>query len=100
MQSQSENKTGPILATINCQFRKPLFYPGKVAVYSKVDEIKNTSFRIHHEIYNDKNEIAAVAQDIIVFFDFCKNSKLTIPDDLRGKIEKLENVKRNHALTE
>jgi acyl-CoA thioester hydrolase len=61
MQSQSENKTGPILANINCQFRKPLFYPGKVTVYSKVDEIKNTSFRIHHAIYDDHNEIAAVA---------------------------------------
>ena len=98
MQSQAEHKTGPILATINCQFRKPLFYPGKVTVFSRVDEIKNTSFSIHHEIYDEKNEVAAVAQDIIVFFDFRKNTKLTIPDDLRGRIEELENARRIRLL--
>jgi len=100
MQSQAENKTGPIIANINCQFRKPLFYPGKVAVYSRVDEIKNTSFRIHHAIYDDNDEIAAVAQDILVFFDFNTNKKLMIPDDLREKLEKMKNTTRNHTLIE
>ncbi len=97
MQPQSENKIGPILASISCQFRRPLFYPGLVTVYSKVEDIKNTSFRIRYGIYNDKNEIAAEAHDIIVFFDFCKNTKLTIPDDLREKIAELENRKCDHA---
>jgi acyl-CoA thioester hydrolase len=95
MQLQSETKTGPILASTSCQFRKPLFYPGQVTVYSKVDYIKNTSFRIQHGIYNDKNEISAEAQDIIVFFDFIKNTKLTIPNEIREKIETLENRKFN-----
>jgi acyl-CoA thioester hydrolase len=100
MKSQSENKTGPILANINCQFRKPLFYPGKVALYSGVDEIKNTSFRIHHAIYNDNNEIAAVAQDIMVYFDYRTNAKLLLPDDVREKIESMKCAKGNHALIE
>jgi len=95
MQSQAETKIGPILASTSCQFRKPLFYPGKVTVYSTVDLIKNTSFRIQHGIYNDQNEIISDAQDIIVFFDFCNNTKLAIPDELRGKIEKLEKKKFN-----
>jgi acyl-CoA thioester hydrolase len=93
MQSQSEHKIGPILASTNCQFRKPLFYPGHVTVHSGVDNIKNTSFRIQHGIHNDKNEIIAEAQDIIVLFDFCKKTKLTIPGDLRKRIDKLENAK-------
>jgi len=87
MQLQTESKVGPILASTNCQFRKPLFYPGQVTIYSKVDLIKNTSFRIQHEIYNDKNEISAEAQDVIVFFDFIKNAKLFIPDEIRRKIQ-------------
>ncbi len=86
MQSQMEQKTGPILASISCRFRKPLFYPGRVSVYSKVDEIKNTSFRIQYEIYDEQNEIAAEAQDIIVLYDFVKGTKLAIPDDLRKKL--------------
>jgi acyl-CoA thioester hydrolase len=86
MKSQSEVGVGPILASINCQFRKPLFYPGLVTVYSKVDEIKNTSFRIQYEIYNDKKEIAAEAKDIIVLFDFSRQAKISISGNLRKKL--------------
>jgi acyl-CoA thioester hydrolase len=86
MQSQAEQGVGPILASIACQFRKPLFYPGRVTVYSRVDEIKNTSFKIQYEIYSEKNEIAAEAKDIIVLFDFNKQTKLPISEDLRKKL--------------
>ena len=72
MQSQAETKIGPILASTSCQFRKPLFYPGKVIVFSKVDIIKNTSFRFQHDIMNDREKIIAEAQDIIVLYDFNK----------------------------
>jgi acyl-CoA thioester hydrolase len=89
MQSQAEAKIGPILASTSCQFCKPLFYPGQVTVHSTVDEINNSSFRIRHAIFNNGNEIAAEAQDIIVLFDFRKQNKLTIPNSLRERIEKL-----------
>ena len=73
MQLQSEAGIGPILASTTCQFRKPLFYPGQVMIYSKVDMIKKTSFIMQHEIMNDKNEIIAEARDILVFYDFNEN---------------------------
>jgi len=95
MQLQSEKNIGPILASIHTQFRKPLFYPGQVTVYSGVDYIKTSSFKIHHEIYNDNNELAAEAQDIIVFYDFNRNHKLSIPEELRKKIELLEDKNFN-----
>jgi acyl-CoA thioester hydrolase len=90
MQLHSETKIGPILASTTCQFRKPLFYPGQVTIYSKVDFIKNTSFEIKHVLYNEKNEISAEAQDVIVFFDFKNNIKLIIPNEIREKIKTLE----------
>jgi len=90
MQLQSEAKNGPILASTTCQFRKPLFYPGQVTIYSKIDFIKNTSFGIKHIIYNEQNEISAEAQDIIVFFDFNNNTKIIIPNEIRERIETLE----------
>jgi len=69
-----------------------------VTVRSKVDGVKNTSFRIKYGIYNDRNEISAEAEDIIVFFDFRKNTKLAIPDGLREKLENLERIKDGFAL--
>ncbi len=89
MQSQAQEKVGPILAATSCQFRKPLFYPGKVTVCSRAEEIKNTSFRIRHTVRNDKSETVAEAEDILVLFDFRKQAKLAIPNALREKIRKL-----------
>lgn len=77
MQLQAEKKKGPILASMNSQFRKPLFFPGDVIIFSKVEWIKNSSFSLKHEVVNGNNEIAAEVQDVIVFYDFIKNIKLT-----------------------
>ncbi len=89
-QLHAEQNVGAILASIHTQFLKPLFYPGKVTIFSRLDYIKTSSFKIHYEIYNDKNELAAEAQDILVLYDFDKKHKLAIPLDLRKKFEDIE----------
>src|SRR5512140_571686 len=86
MQSQAEEKIGPILASISCQFRRPLFYPGDVTVRSKVDNVGNTSFRIRYGVYDGRCECAAEAHDIIVLFDFRAGTKMPLPDTLRNAI--------------
>ena len=87
MKMQAEQKKGPILASISCQFKKPLFYPGKVNVCTKVNVIKNTSFELVHDIYDENNGLIAQAHDIIVFYDFHNDSKLVIPQELRDLLE-------------
>ncbi|MCC6584309.1 MAG: acyl-CoA thioesterase [Chitinophagales bacterium] len=86
MQSQYADKIGPILATTKCQFIKPLSYPGQVIIFTSVEQIKNTSFHIRYEIMNDEKEIITEAQDVVVLYDYNKNTKLTIPEDIRKKI--------------
>lgn len=93
MQMQAEERTGPILGSLNCRFRKPLFYPGEVTVYSRVSLVKNTSFIIEHAILNDKDELAAEAEDVIVFFDFDSNAKLPLPQEIRHKIGVVKTAK-------
>lgn len=82
MQMQAELKKGPILASTSCQFRKPLFYPGMVMVYSKVESIKKTSFQLRHLIKNDENEVVSEALDVIVFYNFNTNIKEILPSEL------------------
>ena len=91
MQLQLTDKKGPILASSSTQFKKQLFYPGNITVYSTVSAIKNTSFTLQHCIYDDSGELATEVTDIIVFFDFTANTKLKIPDALKAKIHSLEN---------
>lgn len=86
-------KIGPLLASTTCHFRKPLYYPGNITVQARIDFIKNSSMGIQHRILNDKNEIAAEAQDVIVLYDYGKNEKVIIPQELRDIIGKLEKRK-------
>ena len=90
MQMQATIKIGPILASTTCQFRKPLFYPGQVTIYTNVDNVKNSSFHVQYQIMNNKKELVAEAQDIIVFYDFNLNAKLSIPNEIKEKIAELE----------
>jgi|SRR6185312_4742144 len=93
MRNFNKTKIGPILVSTTCQFKKPLFFPGNITIQARVDFIKNTSIGIQHRILNDKKELAAEAQDVIVLYDFNSNEKVVIPQEIRKTIEDLEKRK-------
>ncbi len=84
----------PIMASVSGQFRKQIFYPGKVRVLSRVTELKTTSIHMKHYVIDDADEVAAEGLDVLVMFDFKKNAKHPIPEELRKKIEAVEAERR------
>ena len=86
---QKEN-IGPTLGNTQCKFIKPLFYPGNIVVHSYIKEIKNTSFVIQHIITNDNNEIAAKAEDVIVVYNYSKETKVAIPSRIIQQLKLLK----------
>ncbi|MGZ4043445.1 MAG: acyl-CoA thioesterase [Bacteroidia bacterium] len=78
------------VAATNCQFKKPLYYPGEIMVKTKVAWVKNSSLQLDHVIVNHKNEIAAGASDVIVIFDYAANTKINVPESVREKIAGVE----------
>lgn len=89
-QSHRETNIGPLLASCKCDFKKPLFYPGQVQIRSSVNFIKTTSFGIQHQLLNEKGDLAAEANDVLVMYDFNKNKKIPITASLIKEIEKME----------
>lgn len=87
---QAGTGIGPVMASTSCQFKQQLFYPGKVAVHSKVEQIKNTSFQMRHAVFNEAHELVAEGHDVVVMYDFSRNSKQAIPEVYRRRIEALE----------
>ncbi len=83
----TNSRSGAILLSTSCQFIKPLHYPGNIIVETSVEFIKTSSFGICHKIYNDQNEVAAEAHDVLVMFDYTKNEKVPIPEDFRKAVE-------------
>jgi acyl-CoA thioester hydrolase len=79
-------KTGPIEAATEIQFRKQLHFPGDVTVCTTVREVKNTSIVLEHKIYDDAEELAVSAMEVIVYFDFVNQTKIPLTDEIRNNI--------------
>jgi acyl-CoA thioester hydrolase len=90
-QYHKQTNIGPMLASCQCDFKQPLFFPGSITIQSSVGFIKTTSFGITHQIFDHNKQLAAEANDILVLFDFTKNEKQVISAELRATIEQLEN---------
>src|ERR1700677_4772885 len=70
-----KDKTGLMLVSPGCKFRKPLFYPDNIVMEVRLEFIKTTSIGLHHRILNGKGELSAEAHDVIVLFNFDTNEK-------------------------
>ncbi|WP_103865244.1 thioesterase family protein [Aquimarina sp. I32.4] len=79
----AETKKGPMLVSTHCDFKNPLFFPGNVLIQTKVAFIKNSSFGLYHELYNDEGVLCAEGHDVAVCFDFNTNATFVITDELR-----------------
>jgi acyl-CoA thioester hydrolase len=88
-----QTNVGPMLASCQCHFKAPLFYPSTIQIVTQCHTIGNTSFGFTHRIFNEQEQLAAEAQDVMVMFDFNKNLKVPFPEELRRKIEALEGNK-------
>ncbi len=86
----AEEKQGPILASVNCNFIQPLFYPGNILIKAQIEFMKTTSFGLHHQIFNNKQELAAEAHDVMVFYDFNKNEKMEIPTEIKKQMSQMK----------
>ena len=81
---------GPMLAATHCDFRKPLHYPGHITIKASITEMRHTSFRIAHRIFDSEGALAAEGHDVIVLFNYRKGLKEAIPQTLRTIVEALE----------
>ena len=87
MKFHEETGIGPVLASMNCQFRKQLFYPGKVTIRSLIDHLKTTSFQMRHVVLDGQGDCVAETTDVLVMFDYRRNEKQPIPEAFRRRLE-------------
>ncbi|MFC5048019.1 acyl-CoA thioesterase [Aquimarina hainanensis] len=85
-----ETKKGPMLVSTHCDFKHPLFFPGNVLIKSKVAFVKNSSFGLYHELYNDDGVLCAEGHDVAVCFDFNIDKTFRIPDALRALMKEYQ----------
>lgn len=81
---------GPILARIECNYRKPITYPDTVHVGAKVTRIGNSSFEMEHAIYTDALGLVADASSTLVVVDYDTGRSTPVPEAVRSAIRELE----------
>ncbi len=82
---------GPILATTQCRFRKPLTYPDRIRVGATVNDLQEDRFTMLYCIESVAlGTIAADGEALIVAFDYSENRKTALPDSVRRAILELE----------
>lgn len=78
-----------ILARLECDFKKPIFYGQKVKVGSRVIELKNSSLRLENRVEAD-GEVAAISYGVVVHYDYAAARSRPISSEMRAKIEMFE----------
>ncbi len=82
---------GPILASIQCDYKLPLNYPDTVHVGARVTRIGNSSLRMEHLIVSHKrDELAALVESTLVMLDYSTGRSSPVSAEIRAKIAELE----------
>ena len=82
---------GPILASLHCDYKRPLNFPDTVHVGARVIRIGTSSIRMDHVIVSHKHdEVAAVVDSTIVMLDYSIGRASPVSPEIRAKIAEIE----------
>jgi acyl-CoA thioester hydrolase len=90
-ETMRQERVGPILASVACDYRRQLTYPDTVHVASRVVRLGRTSFAMEQVVVsNALRAVAAEGRSTVVVFDYAAGAPTPIPDDLRRSIESFQ----------
>ena len=90
-ESMETKKIGPIVASTQARFRKPVKFPDRISIAARIISIEMDRVTFEHRIISG-NEIAADGQAVVVNYDYANGKKAALGDDLRDAIQKLEST--------
>ncbi len=85
-----------VVASSQCQYLKPVFYPDVLHIGARVEEMRNSAIRMHYVLFSQQQQqIVADGEAVIVFVDKVAMKKALIPQQLRKIIIDLEATVHN-----
>jgi len=82
---------GPILAAIDCNYRRQIKYPDQVAIGTRVVRVGRSSMLLEQIIWSQAQQaVAADGQSTVVAFDYALNKPRPVPDKIRAEIAAIE----------
>jgi acyl-CoA thioester hydrolase len=88
---EKQTGIGPILASTQARFRKPLTYPDTVWAAARVPILAEDRFTMEYLLVSHRlNAVAADGQGVIVTYHYVEGKKVAMPAEIRRRIEALE----------
>ncbi|MBY0514803.1 MAG: acyl-CoA thioesterase [Gemmataceae bacterium] len=89
--SREEIGVGPIVASTQARYRKPLSYPDHLLVGARLLDVADDRFTLEHRVVSRAwGAVATDGQVVVVSFDYRANRKAPIPDAVRRAMAELE----------
>jgi acyl-CoA thioester hydrolase len=93
-ESGDRRKIAPILAAINCNYRRQLKYPDTVHVGARIIRIGRSSLTMEHRLISETwRAVVADGDSTLVAFDYSTQKSVPVPEAVRARIEQLEGKK-------
>ncbi len=87
----SGESVGPILASIDCHYRRPVVFPDTVRIGARVRELGRSSMVLYHAVYSfEQQRIVADGRSHVVLFDYQRQRPTRITDETRDRMEQFE----------
>ncbi len=91
LETMNTTGIGPILASARCDFKRPLTYPDKIFVGTRVSEMGADRFVMQFRIVSQKmQKTVAEGDGLIVSYNYREGHKAPTPAEVRQRIEALE----------
>ena len=92
-EDEAWQSTGIVIANANCNYRRPITYPGIVEVRLYVGPPGGSSVPTHYELRVIRGEICdpapyADGDAAVVFIDLKKQKPVRIPEEIRDRLRK------------
>ncbi len=87
-----ETGVGPILSSTKCRFRIPLTYPDMISGGGRVTRLEADRYVMEYKlISHEHRKVAAEGEGLIVSYDYREKRKAPLPEELKRRIQSLEN---------
>jgi acyl-CoA thioester hydrolase len=87
-----------VVASNQCKYIRPVFYPDQLKIGVRVEEVRNSAFRTSYLLWSETQQtVVALAEAVIVCVNKDSMLKTEIPEIIRHKITEIE-LSVNHLI--
>lgn len=89
----TSGEPGFILAKQSCKYLLPMTYPDTAVLAIRITEVNEDRFTMHCKIWSQRhNRLAAIANGVVVTYDYREGKKVLVPKSMKKQIEMLERM--------